>query len=115
MYGQQLTVHFTFRFTPFRQCAQCHVLSHTMMDCKRAADYTCCHICGRPGHTAQKHAQKCPDTKKHSGLLCNCPIRCFNCVYASKPGAGHLALDETCPLKKNMRPVTNPHSPPPPK
>ena len=107
MFGQRLTVHFTSRFIPFRQCARCHVLSHSTEDCKRAPEYTRCHICGHPGHTAQEHAQKCPDAKKHTGLLCDCPIRCFNCIYAGKPGTGHLATDETCPLKKNMRPVTN--------
>jgi hypothetical protein len=111
MFGQRLTVHFTSRFIPFRQCARCHVLSHSTEDCKRAAKYTRCHICGRPGHTAREHAQKCPDAKKHTGLLCDCPVKCFNCVYAGKPGTGHLAVDETCPLKKNMRPVANPPQP----
>jgi hypothetical protein len=107
MYRQWLTVNFTTKFTPFRQCAHCHVLLHSTADCKRATDYTHCHICGCPGHTAREHAQKCPDTKKHTGLLCDCPIQCFNCIYAGKAGMGHLAIDDHCPLKKNMRPITN--------
>jgi hypothetical protein len=107
MFGQRLTVHFTSRFIPFRQCTRCHDLSHSIEDCKRTPGYSRCHICGRPGHTAWEHAQKCPDAKKHTGLLCDCPIQCFNCVYAGKPGTGHLAIDETCPLKKNMRPAAN--------
>jgi hypothetical protein len=107
MYGQRLTVNFTTRFTPFQQCARCHVLSHSTEDCKQAANYTCCHICRHPRHTAREHAQKCPNTKKHTGLLCDCPVRCFNCVYARKAGTGHLAIDDHCPLKKNMHPIIN--------
>jgi hypothetical protein len=102
MFGSRLTVHFATRFIPFKQCARCHMLSHTTNECHRPADYVHCHICGQPCHTAAEHRTKCPNVCQHRGLLCNCPQKCFNCVYANRPGTGHLAIDESCPLKKNM-------------
>jgi hypothetical protein len=102
MYGTRVNVGYATRFTPFRQCAKCHVLSHSTEKCNRLPEYTRCHICGIPNHTADQHAQKCA-TKTHRSLYCDCPIRCFNCVAHGKSGEGHLAIDDFCPLKKNMR------------
>jgi hypothetical protein len=102
MFGGRLTVHFATRFIPFKQCTRCHVLSHTTDECRRPADYVCCHICCQPRHTAVEHRTKCPNVHQPRGLLCNCPQKCFNCVYANCLGTGHLAIDESCPLKKNM-------------
>ena len=42
----------------------------------------------------------------HSGLKCECPRKCFNCHKAGKPDAGHSALDDECPLKKRLRPIS---------
>jgi hypothetical protein len=103
MFGKRLTVSFTSKFTPFKQCARCHILSHTTEECRCPAEYVRCHICGIPNHTAKEHATKCANKRKHSGILCDCPIQCINCVYHGKPGKGHLAIDDSCPLKKNMR------------
>jgi hypothetical protein len=97
---------FTSKFIPFRQCACCHVLSHTTEECKRPTEYIRCHICGLPNHTTKEHANKCANKKKHSGILCDCLIQCFNCVYHSKPGNGHLAIDNRCLLKKCMQSMT---------
>jgi hypothetical protein len=79
---------------------------HTTEECRHPADYIRCHICGIPNHTAKEHANKCANKKKHSGLLCDCPVQCINCVYHGKPGKGHLAIDDRCPLKKSMRSTT---------
>ena len=111
MFGDRLTVNFASRFTPFKQCARCHVLTHSTDECRRPKEYIRCHICGQPRHTAKDHATKCPDAKKHTSLLCDCPIKCFNCVYAGKLGTSHIATDDYCPLKKNMR-HTSPTPPP---
>jgi hypothetical protein len=108
MFGQRLTVNFATRFIPFRQCARCHVLSHSTEECCRAPGYTRCHICGELRHTAHEHMTKRPNHRKHTSLQCDCPIKCFNCIYAGKPGNGHLAIDKTCPLKRNMRPTPPP-------
>ena len=106
MYGARISVAYATRFTPFRQCTKCHVLSHSTEQCQRPPTYTRCHICGIPNHTAEQHAQKCT-SKTHRSLLCDCPIRCFNCVASGKTGEGHLSIDEFCPLKKNMRRALN--------
>jgi hypothetical protein len=95
------------KFIPFQQCACCHILSHTTEECRCPAKYICCHICGLPNHTTKEHANKCANKKKHSRIMCNCPIQCFNCVYHNKPGKGHLAIDDRCPLKKCMRNMTS--------
>jgi hypothetical protein len=34
MFGNRLTVNFATRFTPFKQCARCHVLTHSTDDCQ---------------------------------------------------------------------------------
>jgi hypothetical protein len=107
MFGKQLTVSFTSKFIPFKQCAHCHILSHTTEECKHLTDYIHCHICGIPNHTAKEHATKCMNKKKHSGILCDCPIQCINCAYHGKPGKGHLAIDDSCLLKKCMRSMTS--------
>jgi len=39
----------------------------------------------------------------HSTIKCNCPLKCFNCLRAKKPTAGHFAVNDDCPLKKYMR------------
>jgi hypothetical protein len=110
MYGARVNVGYATRFTPFRQCAKCHVLYHSTEKCNRPPGYTRCHICGIPNHTADDHAQKCK-ANTHRSLLCDCPIRCFNCVANGKSGEGHLAIDEFCPLKKNKRRMMNQNDP----
>ena len=107
MFGKRLTVSFISKFIPFQQCAHCHVLSHMTEECKHLAKYVCCHICGLPNHTTKEYANKCANKKKHSGILCDCPIQCFNCVYHGKPGKGHLAIDDRCLLKKCMWSTTS--------
>jgi hypothetical protein len=106
MFGKRLTVSFMSKFIPFRQCTHCHILSHTTEECKCLAKYVRCHICGLPNYTAKEHTNKCSNKKKHSRILCDCPIQCFNCVYHGKPGKGHLAIDDRCPLKKFMQSMT---------
>ena len=106
----RLNVSFATTFTPFRQCDKCHVLSHSTERCPRPTDYVCCHLCGHPKHTAATYAQNCPNKARHRGLECDCPIKCFNCVYAGKSGEGHLVVDDFCPLKKNMRQEMNEHA-----
>jgi hypothetical protein len=103
MFGGRLTVHFATCFIPFKQCTRCHMLSHMTDECRHPTDYVRCHICSQPCHTAAEHRTKCPNVCQHRGLLCDCPQKCFNCVYANHPGTGHLTIDESCPLKKNMQ------------
>jgi hypothetical protein len=101
MYGTCVNIGYTSRFTTYRQCTKCHILSHSTEKCACPPTYTHCHICGILNHTADQHAQKC--AKSHRSIDCDCPIRCFNCVANGKPGEGHLSIDDFCPLKKNMR------------
>jgi hypothetical protein len=90
-------------FITFKQCTCCHVLSHSTEECKRPANYLCCHICGNAKHSAKDHTHNCLDKRKHSSRLhCNCPLKCINCVYTGKSGEGHITIDDNCPLKKNM-------------
>ena len=77
-----------------------------MEEYKRLTEYVRCHICGLPNHTAKEHANKCANKKKYSGIMCDCLIQCFNCVYHNKPGKGHLTIDDRCLLKKCMRSMT---------
>ena len=104
MFGARVNPSFSTRFITFNQCARCHVLSHATEECKRPATLTRCHICGIAKHTAKEHAHHCPNKKKHSsGLYCDCSLKCFNCIYAGKSEEGHLAINNNCPLKKNMQ------------
>jgi hypothetical protein len=106
MFGKWLTVSFMSKFIPFQQCTRCHILSHMTEECKCPTEYVHCHICGLPNHTAKEHTNKCANKRKHSGILYDCPIQCFNCVYHRKLGKGHLAIDNRCLLKKCMRSMT---------
>ena len=101
--GGWLTVHFATCFIPFKQCAWCHVLSHMTNECRCPANYVHCYICRQPHHMVADHHTKCLNVWGHKGLLCDCPQKCFNCIYAICLGTGHLAIDKLCPLKKNMR------------
>jgi hypothetical protein len=104
MFGARANPSFGTWFITFKQCSRCHILSHSTEECKHPVNYLCCHICGYTKHTAKDHAHNCPNKKKHSsGLYCNCPLKCINCVYAGKSGNGHLAINDNCPLKKNMQ------------
>jgi hypothetical protein len=38
----------------------------------------------------------------YPSILCDCPLRCFNCFFAKKLAAGHYTFSDKCPLKKNM-------------
>ncbi len=102
MHGKRITPWLAPVYTLARQCDRCHFLNHSTTQCPRPDTYTRCGLCGRTGHVADQHHLP-GNCRVHNTIRCNCPATCFNCLHAKKPAAGHYAMDDGCPLKKNMR------------
>ena len=112
IFGQEVRIRSATNFIPHRQCARCHMLNHTTDACTCPANFKRCGLCGKQGHVAMTHNVnncaggyhsmiKCAGGY-HSTIKCNCPPKCFNCLRAKKPTAGHFAVNDDCPLKKYM-------------
>jgi len=110
MYAQRVNVRITVNSRPYKQCARCHWLTHTVEQCTRPADFKRCGHCGEVGHLTREHqAMHCRGA--HSTITCPCPHKCFNCTRAGKQSAGHSAIDDNCPLKKHLRRDSPTHPP----
>ena len=100
-YGVCVTVRCGIPSYPFRQCSRCHELSHSTEACSRLADVHQCAACGQTGHVLSEHKSNCRQHNASPG--CNCALWCFNCNRAKKNPVRHIATDDACPLKKDMR------------
>ena len=86
-----------------KQCQRCWKLGHDATRCSRPSSFLMCCICGGP-HESDMHQFRCSGTRTHNSLKCNCVRKCINCTRAKPSQAsGHLAIDHSCPLRKNFR------------
>jgi hypothetical protein len=100
MYTKRITIKRALLSYPFRQCRWCHNLTHPTERCARPPTFTHCGVCGILGHAAVTHGLKCLNCAQHKTPLCDCPLKCFNCVRAKLNPLGHWVINAACPLKK---------------
>ena len=86
-----------------KQCQRCWKLGHDATRCSHPSSFLMCCICGGP-HKSDLHQFQCSGIRTHNSLKCNCVRKCINCTRAKPSQAsGHLAIDHSCPLRKNFR------------
>jgi hypothetical protein len=104
LFGQQVSLRIPRETKPVKQCERCHFVMHTTEKCNKPASYCKCAKCGLTDHKTSDHSGfNCRG--RHGILRCSCPPKCFNCMFARKPAAGHWVDSDMCPLKK-LRPAT---------
>ena len=104
LFGKAVSIRIPRETKPVKQCERCHYLTHTTANCRQPPTYRKCAKCGLLDHKTSDHSGfNCRG--KHGILRCSCPPKCFNCLFARKPAAGHWADAEDCPMKK-LRPAT---------
>ena len=104
LFGKQVSIRIPRETKPVKQCERCHFLTHPTEKCNKPPNYRKCAKCGLFDHKTADHSGfNCRG--KHGILRCSCPPKCFNCLMARKPAAGHWADSDACPLKQ-LRPAT---------
>jgi hypothetical protein len=101
MYGKPVVIKIDALSQAYTQCLRCHTLTHNIDRCTRPPTFIRCGFCRKWDHPSSSHcAVICSGT--HDTIDCQCPPFCFNCRAANKLVAGHWAIANNCPLKKNM-------------
>ena len=102
IYGKPVAIKIATLSWAYTQCSRCHALTHNIDHCTHPPTFVRYGFCRKRDDPSSSHcAVICSGT--HNTIDCQCLPFCFNCRVANKPAAGHWAITDNCPLKKNMR------------